>query len=135
MTIIDDLNFALPGLQEMAAPISDALKPTIVLPVHVQGSPWNALPISYSTITNQPPSHSAESATISFYHFSDTDLTPHLTSDVTVIDGIEWIFEVPAMSAETFNLTPGLWTWVLWVNSDGLSVAAVSGQLTVRHAV
>jgi hypothetical protein len=135
MSIIDDLNFALPGLQEMAAPVSDALDPIIVLPVHVQGDSWGDVQIGPCIINGLPPAYAAESAVIKFYHFSDTTRTQFLAADAVVIDAVDWVFDVPEIDPETFNLTPGLWLWVLWETSNDMPVTAAIGQLTVRHAV
>lgn len=133
MSIIDDLNFALPGLQEMAAPISDALNPIIVLPAHVQGSPWDAVQIGPCKVNGETPVYHAISPVIRFYHFSDTTRTPSLEFEVAIIDAVEWLFEIPAVSAEEFNLTPGLWSWLIMETAG--EVVAATGQLTVRHAV
>lgn len=135
MSIIDDLNFALPGLQEMAAPVSDALDPTIVFPVHVQGNSWQAAQIGPCLFDGLPPAYAAASAVIKFYYFSDATRTPFLTAEAVVIDAVDWVFNVPEIDAETFNLTPGLWLWILWETSNDMPVTAALGQLTVRHGV
>lgn len=131
---IEDLNFAIPGLLEMAAPVSDAMEPVTVLPVHVQGDHWGAGQIGPCTIGGVTPATPAVSAEIRFYHFSDTTRTPSLIADAVVMDSAQWVFAVPEIAAEAFDLVPGLWTWILWETSGETPVAAAVGQLAVQHA-
>lgn len=135
VSIIDELNFALPGLQELAAPVSDSLEPSLMMPTHTHGEPWGTEKIGPCIINGEIPTYPAASADIRFYHFSDTTRTPAFTATAVVMDSVRWIFSVPEIDSETFDLTPGLWVWILWETSTEKPVIAATGQLAIRHTL
>ena len=133
--MLENLNIALPGLQELAAPVSDAMRPVIILPPHTQGDPWGLPLLAPFEAEGQPPETQAASGELWFHPFSDQTQEPYLVVPVVVLDPAEWTFAVAEVPGETFNLTPGLWWWVLWETSGDEAIEVTSGQLTVRHAV
>lgn len=129
----EDLNVALPGLQEMESPFSDALPPVDILEPYTKGNPWSVEVINPRLIETDLPTRPAVTGELRFYHFSDATRPPSLVIPVNVLDAAAWTFSVEELVE--LDLAPNLWLWIVVENSEEEEVQIASGLLVVRHAV